>query len=111
MKKNTVRRAAMQRAWELRRMHGYTLETAMRIAWAEMKGVHLYAMHLGQEARHSISLYLAELLANHLEGAHDYSKYQTLRAALALPEDAEGVTVMNGKMCGLCKYAVKMMAA
>ena len=106
-----MRIMAMKRAWQLRKEHGYTLATAMRLAWAELKGVKLYAMHLGHDRRKAISLYLDQMLENHLTGAHDLSKYQTLRNALRLPEDTADVVVMDGKSCGLCKYAIRQMAA
>lgn len=98
-------RKIMARAWELRREKGYSLMTALRLAWAEAKGAKAYAFNL-EAARASISAYLAKL-ADRITDIHDLHKYEILRASLLLPCDQEGLAVMAGKAVGLCKYAVR----
>lgn len=95
----------MRRAWELRRAHGYTMMTALRIAWAEAKGERVYTFNL-ENARACITAYLLKL-AQAIHDEHDAHKYDILRAALLTPCDAAGIAVMCGKSVGLCKYAVR----
>lgn len=104
--RKTAQKAAMKRAWELRHMHGYVLGTAMKIAWAEMRGVKLYAMHMDYERRKAICMYVTDLVS-HVTDIHDFHKHQIIRNALALPEDVDGVIVVDGKTCGILKYAAK----
>ena len=96
----------MRRAWEMRKTKGYTIATALRLAWAEAKGAKLYAFRL-EDARASISAYLSKLIRAGFADIHDQHKHDALRAALLLPCDAIGIAVMDGKTCGLCKYAVR----
>ena len=103
MKFNLV--SIMRRAWELRKVKGYTLRTALKLAWAEAKGCKFYAFNL-ENSRASISSYLVKLIRAGFSDIHDLHKHDALRAALLLPCDALGVAVMDGKTCGLCKYAV-----
>lgn len=95
----------MRRAWELRKAKGYTMMTALRLAWAEAKGCKAYTFQL-ENARASITAYLLKL-AKAITNEHDEHKYSILRAALLLPVDALGIAVMEGKMVGLCKYACR----
>lgn len=95
----------MHRAWELRRAKGYTMTTALRLAWAEAKGEKLYAFHL-ENAKATIMAYLLKL-AQAITDIHQQHKYDILRAALLLPCDAAGLAVMEGKAVGLCKYACR----
>ena len=96
----------MRRAWELRKAKGYTLCTALRLAWAEAKGSKLYAFRL-EDARAAISAYLVKLIRAGFADIHEQHKHDALRAALLLPCDAQGVAIMDGKTCGLCKYAAR----
>ena len=98
--------AIMRRAWELRKAKGYTLCTALRLAWAEAKGCKLYAFRL-EDARAAISSYLVKLIRAGFADIHDQHKHDALRSALLLPCDVLGVAVMDGKTCGLCKYAAR----
>lgn len=95
----------MDRAWQLRREKGYTMRTALRIAWAEAKGEKVYTFDL-ESARAAITAYLVKL-AGMIFDIHDQHKYDILRAALLIPCDREGLAVMEGKTVGLCKYAVR----
>lgn len=103
MKFNLVQ--IMRKAWELRKDRGYTMTTALRIAWAEAKGEKVYAFRL-ENARALITAYLVKLIRN-VQDIHDAHKLEILRAALLLPVDAVGVAVADGKTVGLCKYAVR----
>ena len=99
----------MRRAWELRRAKGYTLSTALKLAWGEAKGQKSYAFRLENE-RASISPYLVKLrnaLLAGLEDIHEQHKFDILRAALLASCDSQGIAVMDGKTVGLCKYAVR----
>lgn len=95
----------MRRAWALRRERGFSMMTALRLAWAEAKGDRAYAFNL-DNARACITAYLVKL-AGAIRDEHDAHKYDILRAALLLPCDAAGIAVMNGKCVGLCKYAAR----
>ena len=97
--------AIMRRAWVLRRAKGYTMATALRLAWMEAKGTKGYAFHL-DNARAQISAYLVRLLGR-VADIHDEHKAEILRAALLLPVDAAGLAVTDGKTVGVCKYAVR----
>ncbi len=59
MKYNLV--SIMRRAWELRREKGYTMPTALRLAWMEAKGTKGYAFKL-ENARAQITTYLVQLM-------------------------------------------------
>ena len=102
-------RCIMTRAWELRRSKGYTLCTSLRLAWAEAKGEKRYTFRL-EDARAAISAYLVKLIRAGFANIHDEHKHDALRAALLLPCDALGIAVMDGKTCGLCKYAMRNAA-
>lgn len=93
----------MHRAWELRKAKGYTMTTALRLAWAEAKGSKAYTFQL-ENHRASITAYLLKLVITDI---HQQHKYDILRAALLAPVDALGIAVMEGKTVGLCKYAVR----
>ena len=95
----------MRRAWELRRSQGYTMTTALRLAWAEAKGEKVYAFHL-EDAKAAITAYLLKL-AYAITDIHQQHKYNILRAALLIPCDTAGLAVMEGKTVGLCKYACR----
>ena len=95
----------MRRAWDLRREKGFSMMTALRIAWAEAKGEKVYTFRL-ENARAQISAYLVKLVKA-VKDIHDAHKLEILRAALLLPVDAVGVAVADGKTVGLCKYAVR----
>ena len=95
----------MLRVWELRRAKGYTMSTALRLAWREAKGEKGYTFRL-ENARALITAYLVKLMSA-IRDIHDQHKVEILRAALLLPVDALGVAVMEGKTVGLCKYAMR----
>ena len=95
----------MQRAWELRREKGFSMMTALKIAWAEARGEKVYTFNM-DNARACITAYLVKL-AKAIRDEHDAHKYEILRAALLIPCDAAGLAVMEGKCVGLCKYAVR----
>lgn len=95
----------MNRAWELRRAKGYTMSTALRLAWREARGEKGYTFRL-ENARALITAYLVKLLRN-IQDIHDQHKVEILRAALLLPVDAVGVAVTDGKTVGVCKYAMR----
>lgn len=95
----------MRRAWALRREKGFTMKTALRLAWAEAKGCKAYAYRL-EDARAMISSYLMKLVKA-VKDIHDQHKLDILRAALLAPVDALGLAVMDGKTVGLCKYACR----
>lgn len=95
----------MRRAWELRREKSYTMMTALRIAWAEAKGMKVYTFRL-ENARAQISAYLMKLVKA-VKDVHDQHKLEILRAALLLPMDETGMVVTDGKTVGLCKYACR----
>ena len=99
----------MRRAWQIRREKGHTLCTALKIAWAEAKGGKLYTFRM-EDNRASISAYLMKLIRSGFASIHDQHKHDTLRAALLLACDANGVATMDGKTCGLCKYAARNAA-
>ena len=98
-------RTIMSRAWELRKAHGYTFRTSLRLAWAEAKGRKVYAFNL-DNARAMITSYLCRLIRA-VKDIHDQHKVDILRASLELPCDERGVAVADGKTVGLCKYAVR----
>lgn len=95
----------MRRAWALRKEKGYTMMTALRLAWAEAKGEKVYTFNL-ENARAQITAYLVKL-AGMIYDIHDQHKHDILRAALLISCDSDGLAVMGGKMVGLCKYAVR----
>ena len=103
MKYNLV--AIMHRAWELRKVKGYTMTTALRLAWKEAKGEKGYTFNL-ENARALISSYLVKLVEA-VQDIHDQHKLDILKAALLLPVAALGVAVMEGMTVGLCKYACR----
>ncbi len=96
--------AIMRRAWTLRREKGYTMRTALRLAWMEAKGTKGYAFRL-ENARAQITAYLVQLMGR-IADIHDQHKVEILRAAL-LPVDTMGLAVTDGKTVGVCKYAVR----
>ena len=95
----------MLRAWELRKAKGYTMATALRLAWREARGEKGYTFKL-ENARALITAYLVKLIRN-VQDIHDQHKVDILRAALLLPVDALGVAVTDGKTVGVCKYAMR----
>ena len=95
----------MRRAWELRREKGYTMMTALRLAWREAKGEKGYTFKL-DNARALITAYLVKLMGA-VKDIHDAHKVEILRAALLLPVDALGLAVTDGKTVGVCKYAMR----
>lgn len=95
----------MRRAWELRKAKGYTMATALRLAWREARGEKGYTFRL-DNARALISAYLVKLIRN-VQNIHDQHKIGILRAALMLPVDAMGMAVTDGKTVGVCKYAMR----
>lgn len=95
----------MRRAWELRKAYRHTMTTALRLAWAEAKGQKGYTFQL-ENHRASITAYLMKLVKA-ITDEHQQHKYDILRAALLIPVDTLGIAVMDGKMIGLCKYAVR----
>ncbi len=95
----------MHRAWELRKAKGYTMATALRLAWREARGEKGYTFKL-ENARSLITAYLIKLIRN-VRDIHDQHKVEILRAALLLPVDALGVAVTDGKTVGVCKYACR----
>lgn len=96
-------RQIMRRAWEIRREKGFSLMTALRLAWKEAKGGKGYAYNL-ETARASITAYLMALIVRDI---HDQHKRETLLEALKTPCDASGLAVLDGKAVGLCKYACR----
>ena len=97
--------AIMRRAWELRKAHGYTMMTALRLAWREAKGEKGYTFKL-DNARALITAYLMRLIRN-VQDIHDQHKVEILRTALLLPCDELGLAVTDGKTVGVCKYAMR----
>lgn len=95
----------MRRAWELRREKGYTMMTALRLAWREAKGEKGYTFKL-DNARALITAYLVKLMGR-ITGVHDQHKVEILRNALLLLCDAAGIAVTDGKTVGVCKYAMR----
>lgn len=91
--------AIMRRAWELRKVKGLTLCTALKLAWGETKGVKLYTFALESE-RAAISAYLVKLrkaLCAGLDDIHAIHKYDCIRAALAADCDTLGIATLDGK--------------
>lgn len=102
----------MRRAWAIRRERSLTLCTALRMAWAEAKGMKVYPFNLEAE-RAAISAYvvkLAGLIRAGLSDIHALHKLDILREALLKSVDALGIAVMDGKTVGLCKYAIRNAA-
>ena len=95
----------MKNAWAIRKEKGYTMRTALRLAWAEAKGQRAYTFNL-ENARAQITAYLVKL-ATAIRDIHGQHKLDILRAALLVSCDSDGLAVMDGKMVGLCKYAIK----
>ena len=96
-------RQIMARAWAIRKEKGFSLMTALRLAWKEAKGGKGYAFNL-EAARAAITAYLVGLV---IRDIHDQHKRETLLEALRTPCDREGLAVLDGKAAGLCKYAVR----
>ena len=99
----------MRRAWALRRAKGYTLSTALKLAWGEAKGVKLYTFNVESE-RAGITSYIVKAMRVGLTDIHEQHKVEHLRAALLAPCDRLGVAVLDGKTVGLCKYALRNAA-
>ena len=99
----------MRRAWELRRARGYTLSTALKLAWGEAKGVKLYPFNVESE-RAGITAYIVKAMRAGLDDIHEQHKVEHLCAALLAPCDRLGVAVLDGKTVGLCKYALRNAA-
>ena len=99
----------MCRAWALRRANGYTLSTALKLAWGEAKGVKLYTFNVESE-RAGITAYIVKAMRAGLTDIHEQHKVEHLRAALLAPCDRLGVAVLDGKTVGLCKYALRNAA-
>lgn len=95
----------MTRAWDLRKARGYTMATALRLAWREARGEKGYTFRL-DNARALITAYLVKLIHN-VQDIHDQHKVEILKAALLLPVDAVGLAVTDGKTVGVCKYAMR----
>ena len=92
-------------AWELRKAKGYTMATALRLAWREARGEKGYTFKL-EDARALITAYLVKLIRN-VQDIHDQHKVDILKAALLLPVDELGFAVTDGKTVGVCKYAMR----
>ena len=104
--------AIMRHAWELRKGRGLPLCTALKLAWAEAKGVKLYTFPLEAE-RAAISacvIKLGKALRAGLDDIHAAHKYDCLRAALLAGVDSLGLAVLDGKSISLCKYAIRNAA-
>lgn len=95
----------MKEAWAMRKAKGYSMMTALKIAWAEARGERVYTYNL-ENARAQITAYLLKL-DGMIRDIHDQHKYDIIRAALLIPCDAAGIAVLEGKTVGLCKYAVR----
>lgn len=95
----------MRRAWQIRRQKGFSIATALRLAWREAKGEKGYAFKL-ENARALITAYLVKLMGQ-IADIHDAHKVEILWAALLLPCDSEGIAVTDGKTVGICKYAMR----
>lgn len=102
-------RQIMRRAWALHRERGFTLMTALRLAWGEAKGVKLYTFNVESE-RAGITSYIVKAMRAGLTDIHEQHKVEHLRAALLAPCDRLGVAVLDGKTVGLCKYALRNAA-
>ena len=99
----------MCRAWALRRAKGYTLSTALKLAWGEAKGVKLYTFNVESE-RAGITAYIVKTMRAGLSDIHEQHKVEHLKAALLAACDRLGVAVLDGKTVGLCKYALRNAA-
>lgn len=99
----------MRRAWELRRARGYTLCTALKLAWGEAKGVKLYTFNVESE-RAGIAAYILKAMRAGISDIHEQHKVEHLKAALMAGCDRHGVAVLDGKTVGLCKYALRNAA-
>ena len=93
----------MRRAWQIRKEKGFSLMTALRLAWKEAKGGKGYTFNM-EAHRASITAYLVGLVVQNI---HDQHKREALLEALKTPCDREGLAVLEGKVVGLCKYAVR----
>ena len=93
----------MRRAWQIRKERGFSLMTALRLAWKEAKGMKGYTFNM-EAHRASITAYLLGLV---VQTIHDQHKRETLLEALKTPCDGDGLAVLEGKAVGLCKYAVR----
>lgn len=98
----------MTRAWEIKKAHEerMTMNTALKLAWGEAKGMKLYTVNV-ENLRAQISSYLVKLTRDENRDEHGDHKLEALRAALMAPVDELGVAVLDGKTVGLCKYAVR----
>lgn len=96
-------RGIMCRAWAIRKENGFSMSTALRLAWKEAKGIKGYVFNL-EAHRASITAYLVGLVVQNI---HDQHKREALLEALKTPCDREGLAVLEGKVVGLCKYAVR----
>ena len=74
----------MCRAWALRRAKGYTLSTALKLAWGEAKGVKLYTFNVESE-RAGITAYIVKAMHAGLTDIHEQHKVEHLRTALLAP--------------------------
>lgn len=99
----------MRRAWELRRAKGYTLSTALKLAWGEAKGVKLYTFNV-ENGRAGITAYIVKAIRAGLANIHEQHKVEHLKTALLAACDRLGVAVLDGKTVGLCKYALRNAA-
>ena len=99
----------MRRAWALRRAKGYTLSTALKLAWGEANGVKLYTFNVESE-RAGITAYIVKAMRAGLTDIHEQHKVEHLKAALKAVCDRLGVAVLDGKTVGLCKYALRNAA-
>ena len=105
-------KSIMTKAHSIRREWNMTMSAALRLAWGEAKGVKLYTFNLEAE-RAAVSAYVIKLgkaIKAGLDDIHQIHKYEILRDALLAPVDAHGIAVVEGKVCGLLKYAVRNAA-
>ena len=96
----------MIRAWAIRKENGYSMSVALRLAWAEHKGIKGYVFNL-ENVRAQITAYILKLINQVVRDEHEDHKLAILKAALLTKVDAHGYTVLDGKSVGLCKYAVR----
>lgn len=99
----------MRRAWALYREKHYTFSTALKLAWAEAKGVKLYTFNVESE-RAGITAYILKAMRAGLDDIHEQHKVEHLKAALLAKCDKLGVALLDGKTVGLCKYALRHAA-
>ena len=99
----------MRRAWALRRAKGYTLSTALKLAWGEAKGVKLYTFNVESE-RAGITAYIVKAMRAGLDDIHEQHKVEHLKAALMAGCDRQGVAVLGAKAGGLGKGGLRNAA-